>query len=149
MRRIIDNDLLTFVSRLIIGGIFIYASFYKIVEPGTFARSIWYYHMVPGSLINLMALILPWLELVTGLALVLGVYYRGSVLLTGVMTVIFIVALSTAIAKGIDIDCGCFKASKSASGSAWSSLIFDIGMIVLILQLWFSRSRKWMIRGSD
>ena len=52
MRKLLDNDLLTLISRLFIGGVFIYASFYKIIEPASFAKSIWYYHMVPGSLIN-------------------------------------------------------------------------------------------------
>ena len=146
MRRIIDNDLLTLITRLLIGGIFVYASFYKILEPATFARSIWYYHLVPGSLINLMALILPWLELVCGLALIIGFYVRGAVLWSGLMTVLFMIALSVAIVQGIDIDCGCFKAAKASSGAAWDALLFDIGMIALIGQLWFSRSRRWMIQ---
>ena len=81
MRRIVDHDLITQVVRLVVGVVFIYASYYKIVEPASFARSIWYYHMVPGSLINLMALFLPWLELVCGLCLILGVWYRGAIVL--------------------------------------------------------------------
>ncbi len=47
MRRVVDHDLLTLVSRLVVGASFVYASFYKIIEPATFAKSIWYYHMVP------------------------------------------------------------------------------------------------------
>ena len=78
MRKLIDNDYLTMVSRLVLGIVFIYASIYKILEPGMFAKSIWYYHMVPGVLINLMALILPWLEILVGLGLILGIFYRGS-----------------------------------------------------------------------
>jgi uncharacterized membrane protein YphA (DoxX/SURF4 family) len=145
MRRIIDNDLLTLIARLVVGGIFIYASFYKIIDPGSFAKSIWYYHLVPGSLINLMALILPWVELLCGLSLVLGVFYRGAVAWVNVLTVIFIIALATTIVRGIDIDCGCFKAAKTATHSAWNSLLFDVGLLLFTLQLWFSRSRRWML----
>ncbi len=145
MRRIIDNDLLTLLVRLAVGITYIYASFYKVIEPGAFAKSIWFYHMVPGNLINLIALILPWLELVVGLALIVGLFYRGAVLWINLITVLFVIALSTAIARGLNIDCGCFKVGKEATGAAWDALIFDIGLLALTLQLWFSRSRKWML----
>jgi len=72
MRKVIDNDYLTILSRLLIGGMYIIASYYKIVEPASFAKSIWQYHLVPGSLINLMAVILPWLELLVGVAIIIG-----------------------------------------------------------------------------
>ncbi|MCP4684511.1 MAG: DoxX family membrane protein [bacterium] len=148
MRRIIDNDLLTLASRLFVGGALIYASYYKIIEPATFAKSIWYYHMVPGYLINLMALILPWLEMLCGLALILGIWYRGAVLWSNALLLIFIVALASTIARGLSIDCGCFKAGKSATAPAWDALWFDVVAIVFALQMWFSRSRKWMLSSS-
>ena len=149
MRKIIDNDILTMVSRVVIGLIFIYASFYKIIEPASFARSIWFYHMVPGSLINLMALILPMLELILGLALIGGLFYRGSVIWANLLTVVFLIALGSAMARGIDIDCGCFKASKAASGSVIDSLLFDVGMLILTVQLFLSRSKRWMLSKSS
>jgi len=144
----IDNDFLTLLIRLTVGITFVYASYYKVVDPGAFARSIWYYHMVPGTLINFMALILPWIELLAGLAIIFGIQYRGGVLLVNLLTIIFIAALSSAIYRGISIDCGCFKASEASAGSAWRSLWFDIGLIVLCLQLAFSRSRRWMVSGA-
>lgn len=145
MRKVIDHDLLTLLSRIVIGGMFVYASFYKIIEPGSFAKSIWYYHLVPGDLINLMAIILPWVELLVGLALIGGVAYRGAVLWANLMLVIFIIALMTTIARGINIDCGCFQAAASGTHSAWWSLLFDIGAMALSVQLWLSSSRRWML----
>ncbi len=144
MRRIVDNDFLTLFSRLFIGGMWTYASFYKIIDPGVFAKSIWYYHMVPGELINLMALILPMLELVIGLAVIIGIWYRGAVLWSNVLLVVFIIALASTIARGLDIDCGCFKAGQNATGPAWDSLLFDIVALVLAMQMFFSRSKRWM-----
>lgn len=145
MRKLIDHDLLTLVSRLLIGGMYIYASFYKVIEPGSFAKSIWYYHLVPGSMINLMAIVLPWLELVVGIALIVGVAYRGAVLWANLMLVVFIVALVTTIARGIDIDCGCFRAAASGTHSAWLAMLFDVGAMFLGAQLWLSRSKRWML----
>lgn len=145
MRRLIDNDYLTMLSRLLIGGMLIYASYYKIIEPTSFAKSIWYYHLVPGKLINLMALIVPWLELVCGLGLILGIFYRGAKLWTTLLMLVFIAALSSTIARGLDIDCGCFKASKGATGSAWQSLIFDLVAMLFVIQMLASRSRRWLL----
>ncbi|MCK4372785.1 MAG: DoxX family membrane protein, partial [candidate division Zixibacteria bacterium] len=106
MRRIIDNDYLTMAVRLAVGVVFVSASVYKIIDPGSFARSIWYYHLMPGSLIHLIALVLPWVELLAGLALIFGVLYRGAIVWVNVMTIAFIGALTLAVARGLDIDCG-------------------------------------------
>ncbi len=146
MRRVIDNHWLTMAFRLFVGASFVVASFYKIVEPGLFARSIWYYHMVPGDLINAMALLLPWVELIVGLCLILGIYFRGAVLLVNLMVIMFMIALISAAARGIDIDCGCFKPGKESSQSALNTLWYDLVLLVMTLQLWFTRSRRWMLK---
>ncbi len=134
--------------RLVVGITFIWASVYKIIEPADFAKSIWYYHMIPGSTINLLAIILPWLELICGVCLILGIYYRGSVVWINIMMVVFIIALTSAVIRGLDIDCGCFKASKSSGGSTQQSLLLDLGLIILTIQLWLSQSKKWMLTKS-
>ncbi|MCK4460369.1 MAG: DoxX family membrane protein, partial [candidate division Zixibacteria bacterium] len=131
MRRIVDNDHLTMAVRVVVGGVFVSASVYKIIDPGSFARSIWYYHVVPGSLINLLALVLPWVELAAGLGLMFGVLYRGAVVWVNFMTVAFIAAVTSAVARGLNIECGCFKAADDATGSAWQSLILDGALLLL------------------
>jgi putative oxidoreductase len=145
LRRVIDNDWLTLLARLAVGVTFIYASYYKIVDPTAFAKSIWYYHLLPGSLINPAALVVPWVELLVGLALIVGIHYRGAVLLVNGLTVVFVMALASAIARGLSIDCGCFKAGATATEEAWNSLFFDLGLLVCTVWLLASRSRKWMI----
>ena len=146
LQKIIDNDYLTMLSRLAVGIIFIWASIYKIIDPCSFSKSIWYYHMVPGDIINLMAIILPWVELISGACLIVGVLYKGAVVAVNGMTIIFIIALSTAIFRGIDIDCGCFKAAQESSEAAWESLIFDFVLIAFTIQLALSRSTKWRLK---
>jgi uncharacterized membrane protein YphA (DoxX/SURF4 family) len=146
LRKLLDNDLLTLVSRLFIGCVFVYASYYKIVEPLSFAKSIWFYHLLPGSLINITALVLPWLEFLAGMALIAGVFYRGGVFWVNLMLLVFIAALSYSIVMGLDIDCGCFKAAQSATGSAWAALTWDILYLVFAAQLLFSRSRRWQLQ---
>lgn len=142
-------DVLTLLSRLFIGGALIWASWYKIVEPASFAKSIWYYHLVPGQLINLMALVLPWMELLVGLGLILGIWYRGAALWSLALNLIFIAALSSAIVRGLNIDCGCFKTGGgSGTAAAWKSLYLNAGMlaanIVILFTFYGAKSRRWL-----
>ena len=148
MRKLIDNDYLTLISRLVIGGMFVYAAIYKVIDPAAFAKSIWYYHLVPGKWINLMAIVLPWLEVVCGVAVIVGFWHRGAALWTNIMLVAFIAALASTIVRGISIDCGCFRAAQSATHSAWNSLLFDVVALLFGLQLLASRSRRWMLKPS-
>ena len=145
MRRIIDSDIIALMARIILSGIFFLAAYYKIVDPAAFGKSIWNYHILPAQTINIVALILPWLEVFVGIALLIGAYYRGAVIWANIMLAVFIAALASTIYRGLDIDCGCFKAAASAVGPAWDQLYLDIGLLVLALYLIFSRARKWQL----
>lgn len=134
------------ISRLFVGGVFVYASFYKIIEPATFAKSIWFYHLLPGSLINITALVMPWLELICGLALIFGIFYRGAVLWANLMLLLFIVALGSTVARGISVDCGCFKAAAATTDSAWNTIWWDLLYLFFAGQMWLSRSRRWQLQ---
>jgi len=96
------------ILRLIVGGVFVYASLDKIANPGDFAQSVFYYRMVPLPLLHPFAMFIPWLELVLGLALILGFWRRGAALLTAGLLLVFIIAIIAALARGLDISCGCF-----------------------------------------
>lgn len=145
MRKLIDNDYLTLIVRLALGGVFIYASIYKILDPPQFAKSIWYYHILPGSVINICALILSWLELLCGVAIIAGAYYRGAILWINVLLLVFMVAVASAVNRGISIDCGCFKAASASRESAIYTIYRDVAFLAMGVQLWASRSRRWML----
>jgi uncharacterized membrane protein YphA (DoxX/SURF4 family) len=92
--------------------------------------------MLPEGFINFMALTLPWLEIICGVLIVLGVFVRGSALLIGFMLFIFIVAISFALVRGLDISCGCFS-QTGGHGMAVDLLIRDILMFVGALMVMF------------
>src|SRR4030042_6711102 len=79
--------------RLSIGITLIYASYYKVIDPFSFAKSIHHYLIVPISLINLLALIMPWLEFFCGLMLILGVLTRANHIIIFVLLGVFSVAI--------------------------------------------------------
>jgi len=100
---------LFFVLRLVMGGVFLYAAHDKILHPQAFANAVYNYQILPDALVNLAALVLPWLEMLIGICLVAGVWLPGATLIsTGLLTV-FIGALVFNMARGLDIHCGCFS----------------------------------------
>ena len=100
-------SIIVFIAWILIGGILIYASINKIADPGGFARAIDNYHLIPFGLENIMAIVLPWLELIVGICLIFGLFIDGVAFLVIVMMVIFIVAITFATLSGYDIECGC------------------------------------------
>ena len=98
------------------GGVFIAASVPKILDPAGFSRNIFHYEILPGNLVNAVAITLPWIELLVGICLVVGFRLRGAALVAIASMVIFTAAMSSALARGLNIDCGCFKTSGTPLG---------------------------------
>ena len=102
------------IFRVILGIIFIYASYDKILDPAGFSKNIHNFHVTPIAVENLAALIIPWMELIIGVFLIFGVFLEGSTSITIALYIFFIIILSQAVFRGIDIHCGCFKTEADA-----------------------------------
>ena len=102
---------LPLIFRIIIGVTFIYASYSKILDPASFSENIHNYHITDNFIgtENLAALIIPWLELIVGVFLIFGVFLEGATSITIGLYIFFIIILSQAVFRGIDVHCGCFK----------------------------------------
>jgi len=148
VKRLLSNDWLTLAFRMAFGAIFIYAALDKIQHPDQFARIIYNYHMVPGPLVNIMALVLPVSEFLAGICVVAGVLYRGARNYLLLMLVVFMVAITVNIIRGIDLECGCFTVSTRAKSAGLQLLIRDVVFAVPGLALLASRSRRWMIENA-
>ena len=120
------------VCRIVLGGIFIYASLDKIAHPAEFAKAIGNYHVLPFGLENLLALTLPWLELLAGIALITGVMVDGAAIMVIIMNIVFIFAISQALARGISIECGCFSVTTEGGDNiGLQTIIRDIGYLIM------------------
>jgi len=108
-----NNSWIELTARWILGLTFIYASAYKIVSPADFAKIVYGYGLFPTGLINLIAIIIPFLELVGGLALLLGFYPRSAAVIINALLLAFITVLSINLIRGHEFDCGCFSAGQS------------------------------------
>ena len=138
----IEFNSMIFISylRLIIGGVFIYASLDKIADPYTFSKAISSYNFSSlvglSSLDNLLALILPWLELILGVLLILGVYTDESINFIILLMVFFTIMLSQAYFRGISLeDCGC-GLSDSTIGM---DIIRDLVLLFMCLLIKFRK----------
>ena len=115
------HPVLILMIRFLLGLIFVYASYDKILDPGKFARDISNYHVVPFGLENTVAIILPWLELIIGLGIIIGVCINASVFISGGLLIVFIILIAQAILRGFNIDCGC--GLKEGEVVGWSKII--------------------------
>lgn len=101
------------VLRIGLGVLFIYASVYKIISPGAFAHQIYNYKILPPGAINPIAITLPWLQLFCGLCLILNRMAAGASFCILAMLIVFQAALASALVRGLNISCGCFKTGGS------------------------------------
>ena len=140
LTKIFRSSFAALIFRFLLGGLFVYASLHKIVNPQEFAQSIYYYHFLPGVFINLFAILLPWVELAAGMALILGVMVEAASLITGSMLVVFIIALTSAALRGLDISCGCFSSSQSGGDEVWTRIAEDILLLIMAAQIYFGHA---------
>jgi len=147
MKTILNNPILLLAVRLVLGGIFIFAAIDKIAEPDAFAKSISNYHLIPTVALNIMALTMPWIELIAGIFLVIGVRLRAASALISGMLVVFLIAIISAILRGYNIDCGCFAqtsqgAAEKASKVGWLKVLEDTAMLIGGLYLYFFSNKQ-------
>ena len=136
LRHFISHPLLVSLLRVALGAVFIVASLDKIQNPEAFATTIANYRLLPYTVINGMAIVLPWLEVVTGTLLVLGVWIRASTTLVWGLLLLFSVAISQALVRGLDISCGCFSTNPVAERMSWWTLICDLIWLSWGILIW-------------
>jgi putative oxidoreductase len=130
MKNILSHQYIILLSRGILGLVFIIASIEKIAIPEVFAVNVQAYRVAPISLVNLIALIIPWIELLSGVFLISGTFIRSSATVLSGLLCFFIIMLVTAIFRGLTIDCGCFGALLD-SRVGWFRVLEDIGLLLL------------------
>ncbi len=133
--RLLGHPWLALVFRLYLGGLFVYASFYKISYPIEFANAIAGYRLVPYWLVGFMAVALPWLELFCGLMLILGVRAKAAALLICAMTAMFTVAVIVNVLRGATMGCGCFSTLEDPM--SWTTVLRDLSWLAMGVHVFF------------
>jgi uncharacterized membrane protein YphA (DoxX/SURF4 family) len=130
---------LSLAARLFLGSVFLISGAEKLGALKTFGHAIANYEILPEPLANIAGLLFVWAELVVGILMIAGAVIRGSALLTSGMLVVFLIAIISAIARGLDIDCGCFAGNPEPVG--WKKVAEDVGLLaVAVFLIYFPKS---------
>jgi putative oxidoreductase len=105
--KIIQHPALITISRWILGLTFIFAALCKIYQPLEFVQAIENYQLVSGSIARYISFVLPWVELIAGFLLIIGLFTRVAIRIIVVLLIIFTGTISITLARGLQIDCGC------------------------------------------
>jgi len=134
---VLTHPYLTLAARLVLGGVFIFAGATKLGQLPQFAYLVHQYGVLPYSLSQVYGYVLPPLEVVVGTLLILGVFLRTTSVISGLIVLSFIIAKSIALARGMNLTCGCF--GEAAVMLVSQSLAIDFLDIALALQILFHR----------
>ena len=118
------------VCQIAIGVMMAWAGLAKIGDLHGFAEQLHNFRMMPVPIENLIAMSLPWVELVAALALIFGVRARAGAILSAVLLAGFTAAVFLAMARGLDIECGCFG-TNDATRVGWVKIGQNLMMLAL------------------
>jgi putative oxidoreductase len=147
LKEALASPWLTVRVQIALGLFFVAAALPKIIDPPSFAHMVYNYRLVPGAFVNVMALAMPWLELLAGLALILGIWARTSAALVGALLLVFVAAISLNLARGNAIDCGCFDVSAANKtvperlADMRLVVLRDAGMLAMVTQILWAKGR--------
>jgi uncharacterized membrane protein YphA (DoxX/SURF4 family) len=146
------RDAAVLAARVLVGAVLVYAGASKASAPvEEFANVVQSYGLLSSDLSLSTAAVLPWLELVVGWALLLGVQTRASAAGAVGLFAVFLTALGSALLRKIPLpNCGCF-------GDGWHfstghAFLFDCGLAALCVLCFLSdpgpaSADAWIARG--
>ena len=132
------------LARLAVAALFLGACLAKIRDPEAFALAVNRYRLLPGELVNAMAILLPWIEFTAGVAVLLAparLRAAGALIITG-MLMVFTTAISLNLARGIEASCGCFSTRADAAVSDIWNLVRNGALIWLALAVFLDAFRR-------
>ena len=134
---------LMLVLRVALGALFVLASIDKIIHPETFVVSVDKYELLPVALVPFVAVTLPWVELLAGIALVAGIGVEGAALLTFVLLAAFLSGMGINLARGRELDCGCFGFLLPNEQVSPFTMLRDSALLGVALAVTLFGNRSW------
>lgn len=143
MIKYLNNPIVLLICRLIVGFIFLSYGASKIEIADKFAADIAKYTIMPEFSLNIFAIIIPWIELVVGVLLILGVRLRANSIISIALLTIFITFVAYAILMGLDINCGCSSTHPQKVGLP--KIIENSGLILLSIVIFAFPNQKFTL----
>ncbi len=130
--RLVSSSTFIRVCRIALGLVLLAAALAKVGNPAAFATQIHHFHAFPAALEPLLAVTLPWIELLAGLALITGLRARAGAWLGLAMMVVFTLAVVLAMSRGLNFECGCFG-NADATRIGIKKLIENVALTAVAL----------------
>ena len=131
----VTSPYLSLIFRIYIGWIFIYAGLSKMAEPLIFAESVANYQIIPYWGLNIVTIFLPWLELVCGFYLILGLRTKATASILSSLLFLFTLFIVINIFRGSQMNCGCFDDAGDPIG--WKKVIINSIWLLMTIQVLF------------
>ncbi|MEX0753747.1 MAG: MauE/DoxX family redox-associated membrane protein [Actinomycetota bacterium] len=144
-RHVLVLDGLHLLARAVPGALLLWAGIGKVFDRQGSVLAVSGYDVVPGSLVEPVAIILPWLEILLGVLLVLGLFTRIAGIATAVLMGAFIAGMLQAKARGLQIDCGCFGSGGPGDGVSWLEVLRDVPLVAAGLFLAIRPEGPWQL----
>jgi uncharacterized membrane protein YphA (DoxX/SURF4 family) len=135
LKQIVTSPYLALVLRVYVGYFFLYSSVSKIPYPAQFVEAAAAYQMIPYWFLNLGALLLPWIEFVSGLFLIIGLRTKAATILVCLMLLMFTVMIAANMYWGVSITCGCYDTVGEPIG--WKKLGEELMLFLFAVQVYF------------
>jgi uncharacterized membrane protein YphA (DoxX/SURF4 family) len=132
------------VLRILMGALFIFSGFFKVLDLNSFGTVILRYRILPEILIPYAAIVFPFLELTVGCSLLCGFRIRSNALIAIALMLAFIFAISVNVIRGETFDCGCFELNRfGIDENISTTLIIRDLCFVLVLYIIFNAKRHY------
>lgn len=135
-KKIINSKTFIIFSRAVLALVFIYAAIGKITDPEAFAQSIINYKLFPVFAVNVIAIVIPWIELTAGILLLFGITVKENIIIINTLLVLFIILVAISMARGLNIDCGCYGARGGQQVGFQkifeNAVLFCLGLVVYL-----------------
>lgn len=133
------------LARLVVGGVWVVAGAIKLPDPAASVRAVRAYDLLPESIVPTVGHVLPIVEVLVGVCLIAGLLVRGMAIVSALLFVAFIIGISAAWARGLQIDCGCFGGGGFEEGASdeypWEIARDAVLLLVSLYLVWRPRSR--------
>jgi len=132
------RHIVMWVGCLLLSGVFLAAALPKIADPTGFAKMVYGYKVLPSFMVNSMALVLAWLELVVALSVFVPALRRPSLAWIGALMTVFLLAQFQAVVRGIDGACGCFSTAENGGGIGLWGILRNIALLAVVVATWWA-----------